>query len=199
MADLEDGRGKNGPAGVNSHQQLDVFGVTMLEEFFANHFGDAYNINTEIIGLTDDDETPLLYAKNRETEDLVLSALAFHADTATGGSGAGYLRIYDGPTGGTIISDASPAPVKANRRFGDSGELDKVDAYLGSSARTFIGGTKAFLFGHGTGRMFAAINIVLPRGASALVTWEPPTGTTAQNVYAALIPYLREEGALPSK
>ena len=65
---IRDGSGKGNLAKVNNNQRLYTRAVTQAEEVLSNENGDAFNINTGIVTLTDSVNTPLLYIKNNEDQ-----------------------------------------------------------------------------------------------------------------------------------
>ena len=83
---IESGGNVPNRAIVDAGGRLRTRAITELEEHHANEEGNAYNINTGNITLTNDTDTPVLYIKNNEASDLVVAALAFGVKPSTGGS-----------------------------------------------------------------------------------------------------------------
>ena len=84
---LRDGSGKGFLAKVDSDLRLYVNAVQESQSESANEIGDAYNINTGKITLTDAVDTPVLYFKNNEDRDYIIEAIALGLGPSTGGSG----------------------------------------------------------------------------------------------------------------
>ena len=79
MSRIEDGKGKGFLAQVDERNRLKVSGITESEAIFAAQTENAYNINTGYItigGGVGAVDSSLLYIKNNEEKDFVISALA---------------------------------------------------------------------------------------------------------------------------
>ncbi len=99
-------------------------------------------------------------------------------------------------TGGDIISDATAVAMNANRNFGSSKTLS-VDAYAGKSGGTITGETDTVLFFQGTGgRLFATINIVVPKGSNITVYLDPKLSSGSIKAYCALVCHLKDEAGI---
>ena len=189
---IEDGTGSGKMAKVNSGQRLYTRSVSNTEGQEANFDGDAYNINTGYITLTNATETPILYVKNNEDENLMIDAIAFGVQPSTGGSSTelAYATVVRNPTGGTIISNETDVDINSNRNYG-SQNTATVDAYKGATGDTLSGGGDHIILQLGTGRAFASINEILEKGSSLAIKFKPPTGNTSVDVYAALIYFFK--------
>jgi hypothetical protein len=193
---IRDGSGTGNLAKINANKRLYVQAVTESEEFASNVSGDAYNINTGVITLTDSVDTPCLYLKNNETQDLVISAVAIGLGPSTGGSGgwakATFIR---NPTTGTIISSPTNVDINSNRNYGSSNTLT-ADAYKGATGDTMTDGTDHSIVNIGTsGPSFITINEIVPQGKSFGVKIDPQPSNTSQDVYVAVICYLKDANA----
>jgi len=192
---IKDGAGSGNKARVSATNRLSVNSITESEEFAANELGDAYNINTGTITLTNDTDTPVLYIKNNEDKDLIIQAIILGAKTSTGGSSTDMIEItvVRNPTGGTIISGASDVAINSNRNYGSQNSLDTL-AYKGATGNTLTGGEDHILaFANDTNRTFLGINEVLPKGATFGVRLKPQSGNTSTVVYVAVICHLHPE------
>ena len=189
---IKDGTGSGNQAKVNSNNRLYCSAVTFTETTEANANGDAYNVNTGVINLSDAADTPIMYLKNNEVQDLHITAIAVGVGPTTGGSGGiPKITIIRNPTTGTIInSTPTDVAVNSNRNFGSANTL-AVDAYKGATGDTMTDGTDHIIvFQTNNGRLFAAIDEVLPKGASIGIKFDPQASNTSQDVYAALICHL---------
>ena len=79
-----DGTGQGNWAKVNDNNRLYTDAITTSESFQASKLGNSYNINTGIIDLTDANETPLIYVKNNEDQDLHILTIVIGVWTSTG-------------------------------------------------------------------------------------------------------------------
>lgn len=190
---IQDGTGSGKSAKVNSGQRLYTRGVDSSEGQQANFDGNAYNINTGLITLTNDTETPVMYVKNNEDHTLFIEAIAVGIQPSTGGgTDACYIKVIRNPKTGTIISGATDVDINSNRNYASSNTL-LVDAYKGATGNTMTDGDDHLLIlQNDGGRAFATINEVIPKGTSIGIKITPPSGNTSMEVYAALICYLRD-------
>jgi len=186
---LENGAGNGKKLKVNGRNEACVFSVQESEAQAAAENGDAYNINTgDITGITG--TTSLLYFKNDEEQDMVVEAIALGVRGATITDMASVFVVKN-PDAGTIISNATAVDMNQNRNFGSSKVLkDTSVAYKGANGYTATGGQDSVqLYTGNNGRLFATINIELPRGSSLAIRLEGLTGGTA---YAALVMHLKD-------
>jgi hypothetical protein len=87
--------------------------------------------------------------------------------------------------------------MKSNSNFGSSNSLSSTTlAYKATaSAQTLTGGTDHGVLYMGDGRLFASLDIDIPRGSSIGLTIDLNTSGGA-NVYAALIGYKQDSNNL---
>ena len=190
---VQDGTGSGKSARVNSGNRLYTRGVDSTEGQQANLNGQAFNINTGYITLTNAVDTPVLYLKNNEDFDLIIEAIAVGIQPSTGGVSTEepYITVVRQPSSGTIISNATAVDINSNRNYASSNSLD-VDAYKGATGNTISGGEDHLLIQQSDGgRAFATIDGVLPKGTALGVKIKPPTSNTSMDVYVAVICYLR--------
>jgi hypothetical protein len=191
---IRDGTGSGKHAKVDEDNRLHTRAVTESEEFHVNEEGDAYNINTGIITLTNDAETPILYVKNNHDKDLIISAIAVGFGATDGASvNPATVTVIRNPTAGTIVSGASAVAINGNRNYGSPSTLT-VDAFKGATGSTMTDGSDHIILFQGlSGRLFAEINEVIPRGTSIGIKIDPQTtSNTSLRVYAALVCFLRD-------
>ena len=190
---VKDGTGSCFEQKVDSTNMAWVRSVTESESVEANEKGDAYNINTGLITLTNADDTPILYIKNNETRSLFIEALAiglYPSDAATGHVTATVIR---NPTAGTIVSNATNVDINSNRNYGSEKTLT-VAAYKGATGNTMTDGTDHLLINLGaSGRSFITINEEIPQGTSMGVKIDPAVNNTSQQIYVAALAYLHRK------
>lgn len=183
-------------AKVDDTLRLHTRAVQVEEETEANIEGDAYNINTGKITLTDAADTPVLYFKNNEERAVHVTAIAVGFGTSTGGSATEQVEVtvIRNPTAGTIIDNATDADINSNRNYGSSNSLTSL-AYKGATGNTMTDGTDhLYIFQNDFGRLFATIDEVLPKGTTLGIKLKPPTGNTSMPCYAALICNIMQNG-----
>jgi len=192
---IKDGSGKNFLAKVNSQQQLFTRAVSETEAEDANEAGKAYNVNTGNITLTNAVDTPILYLKNNEEEDLVITTVVVGTKISTNGTSTDVPEItfVRNPTAGTIIDNTNDVDINSNRNYGSPNTLT-AKAYKGATGETITNGDDhIFVYGSATGRTALSINEVLPQGTSIAIKYKPQVNNSSQVVYCAIICYLHSE------
>ena len=188
---IKDGTGKGFAVKVSPDNRLHTLATTSSAETESNERGDAYNINTDIINLSDALETTILYFKNNEDRDFIIVAVVVGIFTSAVGDGADMVTTFiRNPTTGDIITNKNVAPVIGNRNYGSPNVLTG-DVYIGASTETKVNGDDHIIVRvTEDSRTFVGINEVLPKGTSFAVNITPPTSNNAMNVYAAIIGYI---------
>lgn len=187
---IEDGGGSGRKTNVDKNNRIFVNAVT---ESLLDHsvlYGDRYNINTGNITLNSTTESALLYIKNNETDDLVITSLIYNIGSASSNSDI-LVDVYRNTTSGTIVSGATNVTAVSNMNFGSNKTLT-VDAYAGAQSLTQTGGTisiKSIL--KEQSRAVVSLGAIhLPKGSSLAVTVTPPAGNTGVLVNIAASCYL---------
>jgi hypothetical protein len=189
MTLIEDGKGTGQKARVDGNFRLHTEAVTESEGVHAVEKGDAYNINTGNISFSA--AGTLLYLVNNEDKDLVIEAIAVGAGTGTV-SDIGEITVERNITGGEVISDATAVSMNQNRNFGSNKTLSAT-VYKGKSGGTSTGGDDIILFYHGTsGRLFATINLVIPKGSNVSITYDPKLSSGSIKAYCAIVCHLKD-------
>ena len=197
MTMLSDGTGSGFRAAIRSDNRLQVAAVTYTAFDSAADRGFAFNCNTEDVSLTGSvvGEQGLLYIKNNEDLDLSLVGWFIgvrNLDTTNRvGSDTNLFRLIVNPSGGTLISDASPGYL-ANRTLGNSREF-KFDIYKASGpGKTVTGGLNPPVLYqyHNAARTFGTVSLTLPRGSSLAITVD--TFGANMDIYTGFTGYLHE-------
>lgn len=190
---IKDGAGTGTLAKVSERQRLYTATVSTDEDQQATKIGNSYNVNSGVITLTDAVDTPILYVKNNETENLHITAIAVGLSPSTGGSGGiPKVTIVKNPTAGTIVS-GTDVDINSNRNFGSPNTLN-IDAKKGATGNTMTDGTDhLIIFQTSNGRLFATIDEILQKGDSIGIKFDPQASNTSQDVYAALICHIEDE------
>lgn len=191
---IQDATGQGPGAKVGATNRLYTFAISENFEEFSNKEGDAYNINTGTITLTSAADTPILYLKNNEDKDLIVTAMAVGAGPSTGAAtdANAVITVVRNPTAGTIVSGATAVDMNQNRNFGSSKTLT-ADAYKGATGNTMTDGDDIIQFYQSeNSRLFATLNIIIPKSKSIGIKFDPAASNTSQDVYAALVCHLDE-------
>ena len=188
---IKDGTGQGYLVQVDSDNKIQTRSINETAELDANENGDAYNLNTGVVNLTDTSETTLIYLKNNETRDFVITAVAIGVWGSANGDGEDMIATFiRNPTTGDIIS-GSDVDINSNRNYGSQNSLT-ADVKKGASGDTKVNGDNHILVRIGeSSRSFIGINEIIPQGASFAVNITPPTGNDGMNCYVAVIGYLR--------
>jgi hypothetical protein len=184
---IKDGTGGGYEGKVDINNRLHAYAVTVSEAGQANLDGNAYNVNTGDITLTNATETPILYIKNNEDRDLNIESLILYAGTSTGGTATLGVKwvVVRNPSAGTIISGAAAVDVESNRNYGSNNTV-LFDSYKGATGSTMSGGDDHIIVRGATFfRSVIGINEIIPKGSSIGVKVTPPTSNTSMVVYAA--------------
>jgi hypothetical protein len=189
---IKDGTGKGNTAKVDNNNQLHTFSVTESEQRQASQIGNEYNINTGTIAYTGTGDSSMIYFKNDEDTDFVVTAVAVGLGTRSATvTDSANVTIIRNPTGGDLISDATAVSINSNTNFGSSNALSSTTLiYKGKDGGTITGGTEHALLYMTDGRLYASLNIELPKGSSVAVKIDLNTSGGA-NAYCALIGYLK--------
>jgi hypothetical protein len=169
-----------------------VHAVQETEEIDANKLGKAYNINTGELTLTSANESGVLYFKNNEDNEYIVTGIAVGLGPSTGGASTDIpmVKIIRNPTAGTVISDATDVDINSNRNYG-SAETLTADVYKGGEGKTLTGGVDHILFYQtANGRLFATITEIIPKGSTLGISITPQASNTSMTCYAAIIGFL---------
>lgn len=196
MTQIVDGTGSGLKAKVDGNNRITVASVVSTETQEAAHIGDAYNINTGVITLTNATETPVLYLKNNETADIHITGTAFGFWTSTAGSPTDLqIKIIRNPTAGTIVSGGTAIAINSNRNYGSQRTLT-VDAYVGATGDTMTDGTDHIIFyAQSASRIAPQIDELIPKGSSIGIKITPPASNTSMQMYAAIVMYIGDLNA----
>lgn len=185
---LEDGKGRGYKAGVTKSNKLLIEGDTLTEFQAETLNGNGYNINsTAPTTLTSANESAIWYFKNNEDSPVVIKEILVVLGDSTGGSGNGLARIYKNPSSGDIVTNATTA-TQINRDF-SSAKLLTADNYRGVEGDSISGEDAVFATSSRASFdvpiRFDAEIIVLRKGNSIGVSWQPPSGNTSQTCVVA--------------
>jgi hypothetical protein len=190
---IENGVGDATKAKVNERNELDVFAVTETEAQAAAELGDAYNINTGEETFAASTSSGLLYFKNDEDTDVIIESIALGFKNSTTTDDLLAVYVVRNPTGGTLVDATSNVDMNQNRNFGSSKTLKTTTLAYKSTAQnqTLTGGNDIILL-HASkaGRLYAEINLEIPRGSAIGIRVD--SASLATTCYAALILHVKD-------
>lgn len=187
MTEITNGTGNGNKAKVSGNK-LFVYSVTEGQSQHATEDGDAYNLNTGTVGLTNSTASGVMYLKTNETRDFIVEAIAVGIGSAGTVTDSSTVTLVRNPTS---VSFSTDVDMNQNRNFGNSTAL-VADAYKGAQGATVTGGNNIAQFYVGAGsRLFAPIGFRLTKGDSLAITIDSNTTSGTTNVYAAVIGYLK--------
>jgi hypothetical protein len=187
---IKDGKGGGKSAQVDAQNRLSTKAVSEAEEIHAADIGNAYNVNTGLISISDD--ATLLYIKNNEDQPIVVKAIALGSFEGITHSDDPYITIVRNPTAGDLISDGSAVDMNQNRNFGSSSTLS-VDAFKGKTSGTLTGGNDlGILQATAGGRSFYTIDLNITQGSSMGIKLTANVTSGSANWYCAAICYVKE-------
>ena len=191
---LKDGTGSGVEAKVTNRFRLCTSAVATTVLDLAAIDGDKFNINTDDITLTDANKTTVLYLKNNEDRDLIITALIYNLGATASGTGDVKIDVIRNPTAGNIISNANNVPVVSNQNFGSSTTLT-ADVYVGATVESVVTDGDLSISTRSasrTGRIVIALGaMVLPKGSSMAIDYTPPASNTSQICQFAISCFLQ--------
>lgn len=182
MSTLEDGTGDGFTAKVDDLNRLHTHAFTVPLPTFASTRGDAFNISTGLINLTNASESGLLYIKNNESDDISIIAEFVNIGTSLDSCCAvvsltGVVRFHLNSTTGTLISGGACA-CRNNRKIGDATTLT-ADIKKGVQGSTITNGSEIPIPTSPSTRNVIGSEWIIPKGASFAVSYQPPTGNVS--------------------
>ena len=200
MARIEDGTGQGYAARVDKTNRLEVAASVVDEERVAILAGEAWAIGTGLLQFTSANNAAVIYIKNESEADLIVDRFRVMFGTSTGGAGDWLFRIDRNPTGGTIISNASPAGV-LNINHGASTTPDGL--FYKSSVNPIAGTPDTVTGGQGSqfpikstgeNQLIIPAGRILPTGSSLALQVQPPAGNTDADINIVTRCYYRPGG-----
>jgi len=187
---IEDGAGSGRKTKVDKNNRLRTNATT---ESLLDHsalYGDRYNINTGNVTLNSTTESALLYIKNNEDKDLVITSIIYNIGSATSTSDI-LMDVYRNTTSGTIVSGATDVTAVSNMNYGSNKTLS-VTAYAGGQSLTQTGGAISIksILREKTRAAISLGAVHIPKGSSLAITATPPSGNTGVLVNVGLNCYL---------
>lgn len=193
MQALIDGTGSGFLAKVGSDNRLATDSIIESIHEKATSEGDGYNVATPPITLTTTNESALIYIKNGEDQDLVITSVFLNTFNSVGTlvGAQPRLKVYRNPNNGTLISNAVDIPGIniSNSNFG-SAKILVADIYHGVEGDTVTGHSALIDIPLPT-RGALTLNVfdttvVMPKGSAFVLSYQPEPGSTSVDVIAGV-------------
>lgn len=178
---IQDGTGKNLKAKVSANNRLYTQSVNRSERQEESLAGEAYIIGTGFVNLTTSGTSAVLYFKNNEDMDLVITRYLVSVKKSSGGT-ENFVTgiIYKNPT--SMVSGTTNPLAINNVNFGSSNTVD-ADSEIGQQGASLAGGSAYFATVAPTESLTSEdASTILPKGSSIGVFITPPPGNTSVDV-----------------
>lgn len=175
---ITDGTGSSVGVEVDDTNKLMARAIARTEVTEASSNGDSYIVTSGFVTLTNTSKSAILYYKNEEDRDVIITRFIGNARSSTGASVSHVLAdIVSNPSGmvgGTTVT----APAN-NLNLGSSRTLLR-SAEVGLQGATLTGGApfSGFVLPLQNFSVESS-SIIMPKGSSIGVTVTPPAGNTS--------------------
>lgn len=170
MGEIKDGD-TGSIARVDTNHRLHTQSVVETEAQHAAEVGDAYFIGSGVVGLTSSTDSAVFYFKTNEDEDIIIESLIVNVGDDGTTTEFTEVVLIKNPTGGDIITTATPVEILENKNFGSPKTIESSLAFVGVEGSTITGGDvyqRAFIL-PGQEQVLSS-RLVLTKGASFAVT-----------------------------
>jgi len=178
---IQDGTGSSKKAKVSNSNRLFVESVTRSEREEEALLGEAYIVGSGFVELTTTGTSAVLYFKNNEDEDLVVTRFLIGVKKSVGGT-ENFITgiIYKNPT--SMVSGTGNPLILNNVNFGSSNTLN-LDSEIGQTGALLAGGSAYLATVAPTENLTAEdASTIIPKGSSIGVFITPPPGNTSIEV-----------------
>jgi hypothetical protein len=180
---INDGTGSGKEAKVDSTNRLLVEAVTESEQLEAAAIGNAFQIGSGPITLTNANESAVLFYKNNEDKDIIITAVNVTSSKQTGSSAGVFLAKVI--AGGTALS-AGASVTALNNNFGSNKSL-LATITAGQTSATVTDGTAVASFYIQEAVFFNTdIAWIIPKGVSVAISITPGASNTSVTVTTTL-------------
>jgi hypothetical protein len=182
---IQDGTGSSKKVRVNNSNRLFVESVIRSEREEEALLGEAYIVGTGFVTLTSANQSSVLYFKNNEDKDLILTKFIIGVRDSTGGS-ENHVRgiIIKNPT--SMTGGTSNNLVINNINFGSSNTIN-ADSEIGQEGSGLDGGSTYFATVAPVEQLTSEdASTIIPKGSSIGVNIIPPTSNTSLQVSVGL-------------
>lgn len=198
MTMITDGTGRGTKAKVDHRNQLLTRTISETSYADAVRYGRAFNANANERSLSAiSGEQAVFYIKNVGDQTIFLENLFgafYNVNYSAATRDTSVWRVYQNPTGGTIVSDADTIIVP-NRAAGSTRNFEENMVVYGASAggKTLTGYTAENAYvTHAAGRLFVTLNLAVPAGQSFGITIDT-FGATIGGYYVGFAGFLSDE------
>ena len=175
-----DGTGRNVKAKVDNNR-LYTQSVNRSEREEESLAGEAYIVGTGFVNLTTSGTSAVLYLKNNEDVDLIITRFLVGVKKSAGGT-ENFVTgiIYKNPTS-MVLGTTNPLAIN-NVNFGSSNTVD-ADSEIGQQGALLVGGSAYLATVAPTENLTSEdASTILPKGSSIGVFITPPPGNTSIDV-----------------
>jgi len=178
---IQDGTGSKRKVRVSNSNRLYTESVSRTEREEESLLGEAYIVGSGFVTLTGTSTSAVLYLKNNEDVDLVITRFLIGVKKSSGGT-ENFITgiIYQNPTS-MVLGTGNPLIIN-NVNFGSSNTVD-VDSEIGQTGALLAGGSAYLATVAPTENLTSeAASTILPKGSSIGVFITPPAGNTSIDV-----------------
>ena len=178
---IQDGTGSKRKVKVSNANRLYAESVIRTEREEESLLGEAYIVGSGFVTLTGTSTSAVLYLKNNEDSDLVITRFLIGVKKSSGGT-ENFITgiIYQNPT--SMVSGTGNPLIINNVNFGSSNTVD-VDSEIGQTGALLVGGSAYLSIVAPTENLTSeAASTILPKGSSIGVFITPPAGNTSVEV-----------------
>ena len=178
---IQDGTGSKRKVKVGNSNRLFTESTTRNEREEQSLIGEAYIVGTGFVNLTTSGTSAVLYFKNNEDVDLVITRFLIGVKKSAGGT-ENFVTgiIYKNPTS-MVLGTGNPLIIN-NVNFGSSNTVD-VDSEIGQTGALLVGGSAYLSIVAPTENLTSeSASTILPKGSSIGVFITPPAGNTSIDV-----------------
>ena len=178
---IQDGTGSNRKARVNENNRLFTESTVRTEREEEALLGEAYIVGSGFVTLTGTSTSAVLYFKNNEDFNLVISRFLIGVKKSSGGT-ENFVTgiIYQNPT--SMVSGTGNPLIISNVNFGSSNTVDS-DSEIGQTGALLAGGSAYLATVAPTENLTSeAASTILPKGSSIGVFITPPSGNISIEV-----------------
>ena len=178
---IQDGTGSNRKARVNENNRLFTESTVRTEREEEALLGEAYIVGSGFVTLTGTSTSAVLYFKNNEDFNLVISRFLIGVKKSSGGT-ENFVTgiIYQNPT--SMVSGTGNPLIINNVNFGSSNTVDS-DSEIGQTGALLAGGSAYLATVAPTENLTSeAASTILPKGSSIGVFITPPSGNISIEV-----------------
>lgn len=173
---LKDGSGEGTLMKIDKSRRAHIQALSIPYEDFAVLEGESFGILTPTTTLTSANYSYLMYFKNDNTHNVVLSHIDIYLGESDSSSNQWSWDFNLGPTGGTLVTAGSFAFV-ANNNLGSANTLPII-ALTGIEGSTVSGGISVQVPIMGEQKFEFLQHVVIPPGTSLALGLQPPSGNT---------------------